>query len=173
MDASADLSSPFDAALADDGFVRALARRLTRASDAEDLAQDAWLAALRRRPDGGIRGWLAKALSHLAANRGRGDRRRRRREEIAARPEATASPERSLLEREEVRRKLIAAVVALGPPASTVLVLRFFEELSPKEIARRLEMPDATVRSHLKRGLSRLRERLADDRDARGRSALA
>src|SRR5262245_6289974 len=61
------------------GWTRALARSL--ASDvhsAEDLVQDAWVAALERPPDLGrpVRGWLASVLRHrwLDLSRARGRR---------------------------------------------------------------------------------------------------
>jgi RNA polymerase sigma factor (sigma-70 family) len=165
----------FASAFADDGFVRGVARRLVRdAAEADDLAQDAWMEALRRRPDArpSLRAWFARVLSHLASNRARGERRRGARERDAARPEV-APPEVALLEREETRRRLVEAVVALGKPQSTVLVLRFFDDLAPREIARRLDLPVETVRTHLKRGLAKLRERLAVERDRRGASVLS
>ncbi|HYC77386.1 MAG TPA: sigma-70 family RNA polymerase sigma factor [Planctomycetota bacterium] len=161
-----------EAALADDGFVRALARRLVRSADADDLAQDAWLAALRRRPGGpGVRGWFVRVLVHLARDRVRSGSRRAVRERRAARPEV--APEQALAEREEIRRRLVAAVIALGPPASTVLALRYFEGLTATEIGARLGSSGATVRSQLKRGLAKLRERLEADRDADGRGTSA
>ncbi|HYC77487.1 MAG TPA: sigma-70 family RNA polymerase sigma factor [Planctomycetota bacterium] len=173
METPCDAAPPdLEVALADDRFVRALARRLARGVDPDDLAQDAWLAALRRRPDRpGLRGWMTRAIAHLAVDRSRERDRRARREERAARSEV--APEAALVEREEVRKRVVAAVLALGRPASTVLTLRYFEDLSPRDIARRLAMPPATVRSHLKRGLAKLRDRLAGDRDARGRPTLA
>jgi RNA polymerase sigma-70 factor, ECF subfamily len=42
-----------------------------------------------------------------------------------------------------------------------VLLLRYQEDLDPLEIARTLEMPINTVKSHLKRSLASLRERIA------------
>jgi RNA polymerase sigma-70 factor (ECF subfamily) len=171
----ADAFPALDAALADDGFVRALARRVVRdAAEADDLAQDAWLEALRRRPQArpSLRAWFATVVAHLARNRARGDRRRDDRERRGARPEGV-DPESALLEREEVRRKLVRAVVALGKPQSTVLTLRFFEDLPPRRIAEKLGLPVETVRTHLKRGVARLRESLSDDRTADGRTALA
>jgi RNA polymerase sigma-70 factor (ECF subfamily) len=43
-----------------------------------------------------------------------------------------------------------------------VLTLRFQEDLDPSEIARVLEMPLNTVKSHLRRGLAVLRGRAQD-----------
>ena len=53
-------------------------------------------------------------------------------------------------------------------PYRSVLLLRFYEGLAPSEIARRRDVPAATVRSQLHRGLETLRgaldERYGDDR---------
>jgi DNA-directed RNA polymerase specialized sigma24 family protein len=38
----------------------------------------------------------------------------------------------------------------------TILVLRYFAEFDSKEIAKILEMPDSTVRSHLRAGRQQL-----------------
>ena len=162
------------AAMADDRFVRAVARRVVRdAAAADDIAQDAWMAALERRPEArpSLRGWLSTVVVRLAQNRRRGEGRRERREADAAKSEAVA-PEVLLLEREELRRKLVAAVVALGRPQSTVIVLRYFEDLPPRTIASNLGLPVETVRTHLKRGIARLREHLSAERQG-GRSLLA
>ncbi len=148
--------------LTHDGFVRRLALRLIRdEAGAEDVVQDTWLEAVRRPPKatGSARGWLAKVVQHLAANRHRAAGRRARREFMAARSEST-SPEHGLLEREETRRQVVAAVLDLGPPYSTVLILRFHQGLSAAEIAMRQAVPVDTVKTQLRRGLGRLREQL-------------
>jgi len=51
-------------------------------------------------------------------------------------------------------------VFALDEPFRTVVLLRFFDDLAPRAIARQLGVPLATVHSRLQRGLARLRERL-------------
>jgi len=47
----------------------------------------------------------------------------------------------------------------LSPPARAVLLLRFQEDLDPIDIARTLEMPINTVKSHLKRSLEIMRQK--------------
>jgi len=54
-------------------------------------------------------------------------------------------------------RKLVAE---LPEKQRLVLVLRYQEDLEPLEIARTLEMPVNTVKSHLRRGLMGLRQKL-------------
>jgi DNA-directed RNA polymerase specialized sigma24 family protein len=47
----------------------------------------------------------------------------------------------------------------LSPPARAVLLLRYQEDLDPVEIARALDMPLNTVKSHLQRSLRIMREK--------------
>lgn len=48
----------------------------------------------------------------------------------------------------------------LGPPQDEILRLAYTHDLPLKTIAERLEMPLGTVKSHVHRGLARMRERL-------------
>lgn len=76
--------------LADQAFVRRLARSLSADEGAaEDLLQDAWVAALQRGPanPSGLRSWLVRVLRNLAASRLRSRTRREVRERACARPE--------------------------------------------------------------------------------------
>ena len=56
--------------------------------------------------------------------------------------------------------KLRQLVSSLPGPARMVVILRYQEDLTPLEIADALEMPVATVKSHLQRSLARLREKV-------------
>jgi RNA polymerase sigma-70 factor (ECF subfamily) len=57
------------------------------------------------------------------------------------------------------QRHLQRLLLELSPPARAVLLLRYQEDLDPIDIARTLEMPINTVKSHLKRSLEILRQR--------------
>ncbi len=143
-------------------WIRSLARHLVAdAVQADDLAQDTCVVALSHAPrePGRLRGWLASVMRNLARQHGRTDGRRRAREEFAARPEASETTE-SAVERIAVQRELVEAVLDLGEPYREAILLRFFEELPPREIARRLDAPVATVHSRIARGLAELRQRL-------------
>jgi RNA polymerase sigma-70 factor (ECF subfamily) len=59
--------------------------------------------------------------------------------------------------RGERETELRSAVAALPEPYREVVTLRFFGELSLDEIARQTDRPVATVKTHLRCGLLRLR----------------
>ncbi|HEX6813935.1 MAG TPA: sigma-70 family RNA polymerase sigma factor [Planctomycetota bacterium] len=145
--------------LAEGDFVRALARQLIGSADGDDLAQDTWLTALRhghavQRP----RAWLARITARLAANRRRADRRRVAREQraVVMRPAMAPSTD-EIVACEQVRQRVVAAVLALEDPYRATLLARFYECLDTPAIAARDGVEEATVRTRLKRGLERLR----------------
>ncbi|MCB9876162.1 MAG: sigma-70 family RNA polymerase sigma factor [Planctomycetes bacterium] len=144
-------------------FLRRLAHDLTRDPDTgDDLAQQVWLRALQRPPhhDGALRGWLVRTAQRLWWNDRRGERRRRSREAAVAAPAGeTTTPDR-ILEREATREEVVRAVMALPEPFRQTLLLHYFDSLRPADIARRLAVPAATVRTRLARGLERVREQL-------------
>ncbi|MEW6745469.1 MAG: sigma-70 family RNA polymerase sigma factor [Planctomycetota bacterium] len=142
------------------GWLRRLARSLVLDQDrADDLVQDTCLTALEHPPrrQEGLRAWLSCVLLNRLRDLLRRERRHAAREKTAATKEATASTS-DVVERAELQRRLAEAVVRLAEPYRTTLLLRYFDDLAPKEIARRLNLPGATVRVRLKRGLDLLRE---------------
>ena len=58
-------------------------------------------------------------------------------------------------------RTLAKLVASLPEKARAVVVLRYQEDLDPSDIAQVLDMPVATVKSHLQRSLEMLRDKLA------------
>ncbi|HEX5052920.1 MAG TPA: sigma-70 family RNA polymerase sigma factor [Planctomycetota bacterium] len=144
--------------LAHDVFVRELARRLVGDGAAEDLAQDTWLSALAApaQPLSSLRGWLATVARRTAGKRVRTEQRRRRREARAANGDP-ASPVAELVEREEARAAVVRAVLELPSPYRDVVVLRWFDGLPPRAIARQLAVPVDTVRTRHRRALEQLR----------------
>jgi len=52
-------------------------------------------------------------------------------------------------------------VISLPEKARMVVVLRYQEDLTPTEIAEILEMPVNSVKSHLRRSLALLREKMS------------
>lgn len=135
-------------------------RMLSDRHAAEDLAQEVFLQLYRNlsavSSEAHLAFWLRKVTMHRAI-----DRLRRAPGLESAAPEAVAAavsemqPADPLLE-----RRLRALVSELPPAARAVVLLRYQEDLDPVEIARTLRMPLNTVKSHLRRSLAQLRERL-------------
>lgn len=126
---------------------------------AEDIAQEAFVAAIRRldrfdrrRPFGP---WLGAIVANRAIDwvRARGSRR----EIDGLGPERTSLPERG-----GYAEELLAALAELSPEHRAVVVMRYVLEYTPGEIARTLELPRGTVNSRLRRGLDKLEARLRE-----------
>jgi DNA-directed RNA polymerase specialized sigma24 family protein len=68
------------------------------ANQADDLAQDAWVALLRRQPpeSGRMPDWLGGMMLNILRLKRRADTRRTERERAAARPEAEAAGDLAL-----------------------------------------------------------------------------
>jgi RNA polymerase sigma-70 factor (ECF subfamily) len=158
----ADTSNSHAALLAEVSWIRRLARELVADRDlAEDLVQETCVVALQRAPReaGKLRAWLGQVLRNALRQHARAAGRRRMREQGAARCEAL-EPAAHLVERVSLQRELVGAVLALAEPYRTTVLLRFFEELPPREIADRTGAPLATVNSRLARALAQLRARM-------------
>lgn len=61
-----------------------------------------------------------------------------------------------------LQRRLRGLLTTLPAPQRIAIALRYQEELDPAEIARILDVPVPTVKSHLYRGLRALRKKLGD-----------
>ena len=165
---------PPEAVLEHLDWLRALARRLCAdASRADDVSQEALLAAWRKPPraDASLKEWLVGVVANLARRERRGEGRRHGREREAARREKVPST-LELLERMSVEERLLQAVRSLREPYRTTVLLRYFEGLAPRAIARRTSTPEGTVKTRLKRGLAQLREVLDADFGGDGRQWL-
>ena len=127
------------------------------ATAAEDIAQEAFLAAVRtldrfdrRRPFGP---WLHRivvnrAIDHARARKLRGETEL---DELYAAPDPAS----------ELDGSIVAALHALSPEHRAVIVLRHLLEYTPGEIADLLDLPRGTVNSRLRRALDALAENLS------------
>jgi len=160
-----------DELLAQREWVRGLARSLASGgADADDLEQETMAAALRSPPPSGgyPRAWLATVLRNAFRRAGRGSARRAARERATRAPGEPEDPA-EVVARAEAHGRLVEAVLGLGEPARTALLLRFYDGLPPREVARATGVPVETARSRIKRALADLRGRLGG---ARGREGL-
>ena len=167
-------ASPHDPSLDDllvhASWARALARGLVvDISAADDLLQDAWVAALEKPPQHteNLRGWLTTVIRNLARSRGRSRSRRKAREaRVALKPGQEAPSSLDLASKLETQRRLASAVLSLDEPYRSTLILRFYEDLDASQIALRLGIVPSTARWRIKVGLDKLRERF--DREYEG-----
>ena len=145
--------------LAQAEFVRRVARSLVRdTAAAEDVVQETLLRALRH-PLQATHRWLFTVARNLGRTQARGDRRRRRYERATARSDRVASAA-ELVSRAELHRLVVCAILELDEPYRHVVLLRYFEDLPPREIAERTGTPVETVRVRLRRALAQLRGHL-------------
>ncbi len=128
---------------------------------AEDLAQDAWVSLLRGSGPAprNLPGWLAGTMGNLFRTRVRSERRRADHERANACEDLEAGSA-SAMEPLELHEALVRAVRELKEPYRTTVLLRWFEDLEPLEIARRTGVPVRTVHTRVTRALEMLRAKL-------------
>ncbi len=132
------------------------------AAGAEDIAQEAFLAAVRsldrfdrRRPFGP---WLHRIVVNRAIDWSRARALRREVGEAALGAVATADPPDN-----PHSRTLAASLADLSPEHRAVIVLRHLLDYTPGEIAELLGLPRGTVNSRLRRGLDELGARVGEE----------
>ena len=147
-------------------MVFSIARRIVRDSSlAEEVAQDVFLALYDELPrlasEDHVVHWLRRVTVHRAIDEAR--RQLSRPQDHAAisfTDPGVAEPAAVARERDPwLEEKLRQKIAALPLVPRTVIILRYQEELMPEEIAELLNMPIATVKSHLQRALKVLRLR--------------
>jgi RNA polymerase sigma-70 factor (ECF subfamily) len=124
-------------------------------SDAEDLVQDVFLAALRQlhalRDDAAFPGWLARIARNKANDH---HRRSIETSEIRDDFKSQSAPDEEALAALSVIRRLPEAY-------RETLIMRLLEGMTGDEIAARTGLTPASVRVNLHRGMKQLREKLA------------
>ncbi len=150
------------------GRVVALARRLldTARDEAEDVAQEAFVAAYDKRasfrPGASFRPWLYRIAVNRCLDRQRAQARRPAFVPLdtASEPaEEGAGPLATLLT-DERERRLNQAVAALPTHYRIVFLLRHLDDLTYEEIAQATGQPLGTVKTHLFRARAALRHAL-------------
>lgn len=135
-------------------------RMLSDRQMAEDLAQEVFLQLHRKltsiESDAHLAFWLRKVTAHRAIDR----LRRHPPVETAPLEEQVESVSLTADDDPLLQRHLHRLVLQLPAAPRAVVLLRYQEDLDPMEIARTLEMPINTVKSHLKRSLAILREQI-------------
>lgn len=148
--------------------VRGLLRRMgAEPSLADDIAQDAFLAAYERivefRGEGTFSAWVRKIAARLYVRRWKKERRLDPLDDV---PEEEGSGGEGLT---ASRIDLDEALKSLSATEQMCISLCYGAGLSHAEAAEALNAPLGTVKSHVKRGLDKLRVRLGEPGDQRGR----
>ena len=150
-------------------LVYSLARRsLGAGADAEDVTQQVFVSAWRGRdtfdPErGSLAAWLVaitrNRIADLLRERQRGDR-------VLLHMAADAATEDPAVPSDHVvNRVLLADELSRLPEAQRLVMnLAFYSDLTHEQVAEVLHLPLGTVKSHIRRGLQRLRSRLEADR---------
>jgi RNA polymerase sigma-70 factor (ECF subfamily) len=158
--------------------VRTCHRVLGDLAEAEDVAQETFVIAYRSlgtwRGDGPFGAWIGRIAVRLAIRQA--GRRRKvawaepraaaehgiEDDPLARLPAGTATDPESRAIRGERELAVRAAVAGLAEPYREVVALRFFADRSLDEIAALTGRPLGTVKTHLHRGLIRLRGNLSE-----------
>lgn len=137
-------------------------RMLADRHEAEDLAQEVFLGLHRNLSSVESPAHLAFWLRRVTLNRAI-DRLRREPRQTVSLEDASSLVVEATEQRDPLLQRRLRALLAQLPPAPrAVMLLRYQEDLNPNEIARTLNMSINTVKSHLKRSLATLRERIGD-----------
>jgi RNA polymerase sigma factor (sigma-70 family) len=123
--------------------------------DAQDVVTDACLRAFGAtgwRQVANHRAYLYRTVVNQAHSHHRSTLRRRLREMRSATPEEARMTEADL--------DVLAAVDRLSVQQRAAVILTYWEDLPPNEVAARLGMSSGSVKRHLARARSRLREYL-------------
>ena len=147
-------------------LIRALALRRTGSDGAaDDAVQEVFIRAWRYRsgyqPErSSLAGWLVGITRNVAS-----DQVSARLREEDALGGAAREPQRtsgSDGDPDHVADRVVleAELHRLGDPQAEILRLAFHDDLTHQQIARQLRLPLGTVKSHIRRGLIQLRQRL-------------
>ena len=140
-------------------------RALGSAADAEDVTQQVFVAAWQGRSGyDPTRARLHSWLLGIARNK-IADAYQRRTKEARTRDAAGVvahGPDHRVEDPTVVIDRVVIAeeLRNLGEPPGTIMRLAFFEDLTHAQIAGRLGLPLGTVKSHIRRSLQRMRDRL-------------
>ncbi len=127
---------------------------LRNAAEAEELSQEVFLALYRHRAKivsaEHLAAWLRQVASRKCLDRRRRPAMQELPQELTAPDSGSADP--------WISQKLQNLVAELAPHPRLVIILRYQQEMTPEEITRATGFPLATVKSHLRRSLARLRQ---------------
>jgi RNA polymerase sigma-70 factor, ECF subfamily len=129
--------------------------------EALEIVQETFLKVHARldewRGEGEIRSWIARIAANEAINRNRARRRRPTAPLDEDRLEPFEPSQETALHDREAAGALHRSLASLSPRQRMAVVLRYFQEMSTREIAAVLECSEGTARNILFRSLQKLR----------------
>ncbi len=129
---------------------------------AEDVTQAVFIALaqkghkLSERDD--LRSWLFRAMRHAASTALRTERRRKNHEKIAAAMEGKSSITSNQKDRDQIVAVLDELVARLKREDRELVLLRFYQQLSFREVAEAMGTSPEAAQKRAERALSRLRD---------------
>src|ERR1051326_344405 len=145
-------------------IVRITANRETAEEVTLDVFYDVWRKASTYDPaNGSVVGWIMNQARCRAIDRLRFDQRKKR---VNTYPHSLlpttdiVDPQKASM-MEEQNRHLHDALEVLAPEERRVIEAAFFSEMTYQEVATKFNQPLGTVKTRIRSGLAKLRQRLA------------
>ncbi|MHA6511060.1 RNA polymerase sigma factor [Tessaracoccus sp. Z1128] len=146
-------------------LVHTIARSsLGSSTDADDVTQQVFIAAWKSRAtlratDESLPAWLIGICKLKVIDALRARSRGFRTDEAVAREALVGDPPVEAARTDAVVDAVVVhdALATLGDPRATILRMVYLEDRTHDEVAQRLALPLGTVKSHVRRGLERLR----------------
>ncbi|AEE97777.1 RNA polymerase sigma factor [Mahella australiensis] len=153
-----------------DSIYRYIYRLTASESAAQDLAQETFLHAIQAlhngRPPRSFRPWLYSIASNLCRDMWRSGHYLHEKACDMSDMDVPCDSDGGivdLLERQQLRMRVIEAVTSLPMDVRQPVVLHFYEDMKVKDIAAVMDIPEGTVKSRLHRAYKLLKGRLSND----------
>lgn len=142
-------------------MMRITANRETAEELTIDVFHDVWRHAARYdAANGTVLAWIMNQARSRAIDRLRFDNRQKRSQEGDAQPAEPVADPRDVIELRQQGEALRAALAALTAAERQAIEMTFFGGLTHAEAAERLNQPLGTVKTRIRSGLHKLRQRL-------------
>jgi RNA polymerase sigma-70 factor (ECF subfamily) len=147
-------------------IMRITAHRQTAEELTVDVFHDVWRRASRYdATNGTVLGWIMNQARSRAIDRLRFESRKKRTQIDDLQPLSDAAPDpQHELELRQEAESMRAALAALTPDEREAIELTFFGGLTHAEAAVRLKQPLGTIKTRIRSGLHKLRQKLSADK---------
>ena len=147
-------------------IMRITANRETAEELTIDVFHDVWRRASGYdAANGTVLGWIMNQARSRAIDRLRFENRKKRRHETDLQPPAeVAADPLDVLQLREQGESLRAALATLTPDERKAIETTFFAGLTHAEAAARLHQPLGTIKTRIRSGLHKLRDKLIEER---------